>query len=112
MNAHDLSFRQWGSVETLADRLQSEPASAQQISAEFEILDSAYAQFFQQYKGRRQVAYVGANDGMLHAFNAGFFIQGDNPSTTTVVGLVSGARFELLSSATTHVVIDVVGYYI
>src|SRR5437870_13907259 len=22
---------------------------------------------------------------MLHAFNAGFFIQGDNPSTTTVV---------------------------
>jgi len=45
VNAHDLSFRQWGSVETLADRLQSEPASAQQISAEFEILDSAYAQF-------------------------------------------------------------------
>ena len=36
--------------------------------------DATYAQFFQRYKDRRNVAYIGANDGMLHAFNAGFFL--------------------------------------
>lgn len=35
--------------------------------------DNGYALYYQQYKDRRQVVYVGANDGMLHAFNAGFF---------------------------------------
>lgn len=35
--------------------------------------DSTYAAFYQQYKNRRQMLYVGANDGMLHAFNAGIF---------------------------------------
>ncbi|MGH7909672.1 MAG: hypothetical protein ACRENW_07480, partial [Thermodesulfobacteriota bacterium] len=29
--------------------------------------DSTYTAFFTKYKNRRQVAYVGANDGMLHA---------------------------------------------
>lgn len=33
--------------------------------------DNTYTAFRQQYEGRRQVAYVGGNDGMLHAFNAG-----------------------------------------
>ena len=47
--------------------------------------DATYSTFFAQYKNRRQVAYVGANDGMLHAFNAGFFTAGDDSSTTTVV---------------------------
>src|SRR2546426_4818648 len=39
--------------------------------------DATYASFFRRYKDRRQVAYVGANDGMLHAFNAGFFSNDD-----------------------------------
>jgi type IV pilus assembly protein PilY1 len=41
--------------------------------------DTSYARFFQQYKDRRQVAYLGGNDGMLHAFNAGFFNADDSP---------------------------------
>ena len=38
--------------------------------------------FYQQYKNRRQVAYLGANDGMMHAFNVGFYNKEDDPSTT------------------------------
>ena len=74
-------------VWKLGDIVDSTPTVVGSPRERFDIIygDAAYAQFFQQYKGRRQVAYVGANDGMLHAFNAGFFIQGDNPSTTTVV---------------------------
>lgn len=43
--------------------------------------DTSYSTFFQRYQARRQVLYVGANDGMLHAFNAGFYHRGDDPST-------------------------------
>jgi type IV pilus assembly protein PilY1 len=39
--------------------------------------DAGYAKFYTKYKPRRQVAYVGANDGMLHAFNVGFYHRGD-----------------------------------
>lgn len=35
--------------------------------------DETYAYFREQYKPRRNVLYVGANDGMLHAFNLGVF---------------------------------------
>lgn len=35
--------------------------------------DTTYEKFLKQYLGRRQVVYVGANDGMLHAFNGGFW---------------------------------------
>ncbi|MFO8023543.1 pilus assembly protein [Thiohalophilus sp.] len=35
--------------------------------------DDTYRDFRAQYENRRGVVYVGANDGMIHAFNAGFF---------------------------------------
>ena len=35
--------------------------------------DVSYAEFLAQYKGRRQMVYFGANDGMLHAVNGGFY---------------------------------------
>ncbi len=57
--------------------------------------DSTYTTFFNQYKSRRQVAYVGANDGMLHAFNVGFFTQGDDPCTTTGTDPVEHGYFTL-----------------
>ena len=34
--------------------------------------DVLYSDFRQAYENRRRVVYVGANDGMLHAFDAGF----------------------------------------
>ncbi len=46
--------------------------------------DSTYTSFALKYQKRRHVVYVGANDGMLHAFNAGFFHSGDDLGTTPV----------------------------
>lgn len=44
--------------------------------------DKSYTAFSQRYQNRRQVLYLGSNDGMLHAFNAGFYHKGDDLSTT------------------------------
>jgi type IV pilus assembly protein PilY1 len=35
--------------------------------------DNTYAEFREKYKNRRQMVYVGGNDGMVHAFNSGFW---------------------------------------
>jgi hypothetical protein len=40
--------------------------------------------FQETYKERQTVLYVGARDGMLHAFDAGKFRWGDNPETPTI----------------------------
>lgn len=40
--------------------------------------DQSYSAFLQKYYNRRQVVYVGGNDGMLHAFNAGYYHAGDD----------------------------------
>ena len=40
--------------------------------------------FMNIYKQRKRRLYVGANDGMLHAINAGTFRIGDNPATPEV----------------------------
>ncbi|KPK37527.1 MAG: hypothetical protein AMJ69_11255 [Gammaproteobacteria bacterium SG8_47] len=37
--------------------------------------DTSYRDFMEKYAARRTVAYVGANDGMVHAFNGGFFVS-------------------------------------
>lgn len=47
--------------------------------------DPSYTAFFQQYRNRRTVAYVGSNDGMLHAFNGGYYHRGDDPNTSSAV---------------------------
>ncbi len=43
--------------------------------------DITYAEFFSLWKNRGVTIYVGANDGMLHAFKGGTFTSGDNPAT-------------------------------
>jgi type IV pilus assembly protein PilY1 len=40
-----------------------------------------YRDFRDAHAGRRTVVYVGARDGMLHAFDTGVFRWGDNPCT-------------------------------
>ena len=44
--------------------------------------DQSYSAFLQKWYNRRQVAYVGGNDGMLHAFNAGYYHPGDDASAS------------------------------
>lgn len=74
-------------VWKLGDPIHSTPTVVAAPRARYDLLygDVAYNTFFQQYRNRRQVVYLGANDGMLHAFNGGFYHKGDDPTTTTVV---------------------------
>lgn len=37
--------------------------------------DPTYALFAKKYSNRRNMVYFGANDGMLHAINAGYYVQ-------------------------------------
>lgn len=61
-------------TERLGDIVNSQPLVVAAPAEAYDLLygDRSYAQFFRQYRDRRQVVYVGANDGLLHAFNAGF----------------------------------------
>ncbi len=64
-----------GQKYLLGDIVNSTPASVAKPAARYDLRyrDDSYRDFYEQYKNRRSVVYVGANDGMLHAFNAGFF---------------------------------------
>ena len=53
--------------------------------------DVSYTEFRNQYLERRQVVYAGGNDGMLHAFNAGFYEQGSSEFATAATDPVTGA---------------------
>ena len=59
----------------LGDIVQSTPTVAATPAEAFDLLydDATYAAFRERYRNRRQMVYVGANDGLLHAFNAGFY---------------------------------------
>jgi len=62
-------------VWKLGDIIYSTPVTVGRPKEQFDLVykDSSYQQFMQQYINRRDVVYVGANDGMLHAFNAGTY---------------------------------------
>lgn len=55
--------------------------------------DMSYSNYYQYYKERQNVVYVGANDGMLHAFNAGRVEVLGNELTP--FKLLPGAGYEL-----------------
>ncbi|WP_252176444.1 PilC/PilY family type IV pilus protein [Endozoicomonas sp. 4G] len=61
-------------VWRLGDIIHSTPQLVSAPGSRFDALysDTTYASFYNQYKNRRHVLYVGANDGMIHAFNGGF----------------------------------------
>ncbi|TAJ08269.1 MAG: hypothetical protein EPO61_09145 [Nitrospirae bacterium] len=73
-------------VWKLGDPIHSTPTIVGAPKERYDVIygDTSYTAFFQKYKSRRQVAYVGSNDGMLHAFNAGFYHRGDNSATSSV----------------------------
>lgn len=62
-------------VMRLGDIISSTPTVVSAPAEAYDLLygDSTYAKFRERYSQRRQMVYVGANDGMLHAFNAGFY---------------------------------------
>ena len=62
-------------VWRLGDIIHSSPAVIGTPNAGYETLynDSSYLAFKTQYVNRRNLVLVGANDGMIHAFNGGFW---------------------------------------
>ncbi|RKX25273.1 MAG: hypothetical protein DRP47_10055, partial [Candidatus Zixiibacteriota bacterium] len=64
-----------GKTWRLGDITYSTPTLVGRPAENFHLLyqDLSYAYFAEKYKNRRQVVYAGANDGMVHAFNGGFF---------------------------------------
>jgi len=77
----------------LGDVVNSAPwvVGPPQETYDVDFADASYAAFKAQYANRPQVVYVGANDGMLHAFNAGTF----NPSAKTYNGGANALGSEL-----------------
>jgi len=57
----------------LGDIVYSTPVSISKPVEQYGLLydDDSYKQFYDTYKNRETVVYVGANDGMIHAFSAG-----------------------------------------
>jgi type IV pilus assembly protein PilY1 len=80
----------------LGDIINSSPISVGRPFAGYDLAfgDDTYREFRQQYQNRRQMVYVGANDGMLHAFNAGFF----NASSSSYELSMAGATEHPLGS--------------
>lgn len=66
-------------VMRLGDIVNSSPIAVGPPAEAFDTIygDQTYGAFARQYRNRRNVIYVGANDGLLHAFNGGFY----NPAT-------------------------------
>src|ERR1051325_11024826 len=73
-------------VWKLGDVVNSTPTIVGAPRERYDILygDSGYRHFVARWANRRQMSYVGANDGLLHAFNVGYYHRGDDPTTTTV----------------------------
>jgi Tfp pilus tip-associated adhesin PilY1 len=71
-------------VWKLSDITYSTPVAVGAPMMKYHIIygDATYHEYYTQYKNRRVVVYAGANDGMLHAFNAGFYHEGDDSSTS------------------------------
>ena len=76
-----------GTLKTwkLGDLIHSAPQVVASPSDRYDAKygDLSYQAYLVKYANRRQVIYAGANDGMLHAFNGGYYHPGDDPTTGT-----------------------------
>jgi type IV pilus assembly protein PilY1 len=72
-------------VWPLGDIIYSTPTLVAAPGEKFDQIygEASYRSFSSIYKNRRQRVFVGANDGMLHAFNAGVYNAGDDSTTTS-----------------------------
>ena len=72
----------------MGDIVHSTPAVVGHPSALYDSVnrDSTYAEYRELYQDRRQMVYVGGNDGMVHAFNAGFWDDSNDKYTTSENG--------------------------
>ncbi len=79
--SRQIDYNNDGTLDTwrLGDVVHSSPTVASRPAEAYHLLyhDESYAEFYQRYEKRRSVVYMGANDGMLHAFNGGFYNSRD-----------------------------------
>jgi type IV pilus assembly protein PilY1 len=77
-----------GKVWKLGDIVYSTPTPVGRPVENYDLIygDTSYADFYKRHKNRETMVYVGANDGMLHAFLAGTFHEG-------AINTGDGARF-------------------
>ena len=70
----------------LGDIVHSSPVVVSSPSESYHLLyrDPTYANFVARHQQRRSVVYVGGNDGMIHAFNAGFYDSDDKSFYTSL----------------------------
>jgi type IV pilus assembly protein PilY1 len=61
-------------VWKLGDIIHSSPMPVTSPSEAYNLIygDGSYSTFYDRFVNRRNVIYAGANDGMIHAFNAGY----------------------------------------
>lgn len=64
-----------GDTWRLGDIIYSSPTVVSKPAENYHLLykDKSYEDFVKLYQNRRQMVYAGGNDGMLHAFNGGFY---------------------------------------
>lgn len=64
-----------GKTMRLGDVIYSTPTVVGRPAENLDLIygSTSYQKFFDHYRYRRQVVYAGGNDGMLHAFNSGWF---------------------------------------
>jgi len=81
MRSRQFDYDGDNTVETwrLGDIVYSTPTLVGRPAEAYHLLyrDKSYASFAARYQMRRNVVYAGANDGMVHAFNGGFFDAAD-----------------------------------
>jgi len=77
MRSRQIDYDNDGTDNTwrLGDIVYSSPTVVGRPMENFHFLynDASYSRFADKYLERRQVIYTGANDGMIHAFNGGFY---------------------------------------
>jgi len=90
MRSRSIDYDNDGAEEVwrLGDIIHSTPAVVATPKDNYGKLysDSTYEDFVDKYRNRRQVIYVGANDGMIHAFNGGFWNAPEKEFSTQPVG--------------------------
>ncbi len=86
----------------LGDIIDSSPMIVSTPAESYDTLynSASYGSFRLNYSNRRQMIYVGGNDGMLHAFNGGFYLPAQ--TAATVGGTTTNASADPPITASCH----------
>jgi type IV pilus assembly protein PilY1 len=73
-------------VWKLGDIIYSTPTVMSKPMNDYALIygDQSFNDFYNLYKDRDVIVFVGGNDGMLHAFKGGTFHSGNDPDTTAI----------------------------